>query len=122
MLGRDGISVPSEGDQRVMTSGLHYSVRVSARAKRCIIRLRGPSLVEVVVPKSFAQTLIPQILEEQMDWIIRKQAEVGRLEVQCRPECIALESVGDTWTLTYQYDDTDSVSVRHEPWFNLHVF
>jgi predicted metal-dependent hydrolase len=97
-------------------------VRVSARAKRCIIRLRGPSLVEVVVPKSFDQTLIPQILEEQMDWIIRKQAEVGRLEVQCRPECIALESVGETWTLTYQYDDTDSVSVREQPGFNLHVF
>lgn len=110
-----------EGYKGETDSGLHYSVRVSSRAKRCIIKFWGSSFVEVVVPRSFDQTLIPQMMDEQMDRIIRKQEEARRLEMQNRPESIVLKSVGETWKVSYQDNRTGDVFVREQPWYNLHV-
>ena len=110
-----------EYDQGKTGSGLRYSVRESARAKRCIIKIWGPSLVEVVVPKGFDQTLIPRIMEEQTDLIVRKQQEFRILERLYKPERIGLKAVGETWQVSYQEDGTGDVSVREQPGYNLHL-
>ena len=77
-------------------SGLHYYVRVSARTKRCIIKIWGSSLVEVVVPKDFDRFRVEQIMEKQTDRIIHKQEKVRILEKKYRPAMIALKAVTAT--------------------------
>ena len=115
MFGGETTLVTLEYDQGKTGSGLRYSVRESARAKRCIIKIWGPSLVEVVVPKGFDQTLIPQMVEERTDRIIRKQQEFRILERLYKPERICLKAVGETWQVSYQEDSTGDVSVREQP-------
>ena len=110
-----------EYDQGKTGSGLGYSVRESARAKRCIIKIWGSSFVEVVVPKGFDRTLLPQIMEEQTDRIIHKQQESRILERRYKPESICLKAVGETWQVSYQHDITGGVSVWEQPGYNLHV-
>ena len=110
-----------EGDQEETSCGLRYSVRESGRAKRCIIKIWGSSFVEVVVPKGFDRTLIPQMVEDQADLIIHKQEKSRILENQYKPESIFLKAVDETWQVSYQHDGTGDVYVREHPGYNLLV-
>ena len=121
MFGAETTQLTLEDDQGKTGSGLRYSIRESGRAKRCIIKIWDSSSVEVVVPKGFDRTLIPQILEEQTDRIIRKQKESRILERQYKPGSICIKAVGETWQVSYQHDGTGDVSVREQPGYNLLV-
>ena len=104
-------------------SGLHYSVRVSARAKRCIIKIWGSYLVEVVVPKEFDRSWINQIMEEHTDRIIHKQENARILEVAYRPAAISLKAIRETWEVCYDSaNNTKSGFVKEQPGSKLHVF
>ena len=102
-------------------SGLRYSVRVSVRAKRCIIKIWSASLVEVVVPGDFDRSRIGQIMEEQMDRIIHKQEKLRLLEMQYKPEIITLKSVSETWEVAYAYGTTGGVRIVEQDESNLSV-
>ena len=102
-------------------SGLRYSVRVSARAKRCIIKIWSASSVEVVVPGDFDRSRIGQIMEEQMDRIIHKQEKLRLLEMQYKPEIITLKSVSETWEVSYAYGTTGGVRIVEQDESNLSV-
>lgn len=49
-----------------------YTVRVSTRAKRVNLCVRPHTGLEVVVPKRFDQSRIPQLLQENSQWIEKK--------------------------------------------------
>ena len=102
-------------------SGLRYSVRVSARAKRCIIKIWGSTLVEVVVPKDFDWSWVEQIMEELTDRIIHKQEKARILEMKYKPAMIALKAVTATWEVSYDDDSADGVFVREQRGPKLHV-
>ena len=102
-------------------SGLNYSVRISARVKRCIIKIWGSSLVEVVVPKDFDRSWIKQMIEEETDRIIQKQKKSRIFEMKYKPAMIALKAVNATWEVSYGDDSTDGVFVRERPGSKIDV-
>ncbi len=102
-------------------SGLRYSVRVSARAKRCIIKIWSASSVEVVVPGDFDRSRIGQIMEEQTDRIIHKQEKLRLLEMQYKPSMITLKSVNETWDVSYGYGTIGGVRIVEQDESNLSV-
>ena len=113
--------MPLEGYKGETESGLNYSVRVSARAKRCIIKIWGSSLVEVVVPTDFDRSCVKQIMEEQTDLIIHKQEKARILKMKYKPAMIELKAVTATWEVSYDDDNTGGVFVREQPGSKLHV-
>jgi len=102
-------------------SGLHYSVRVSARAKRVTIKIWGSSLVEVVVPKDFDRPWIKKIMEEHADLIIHKQEKARIQEMEYKPGMITLKAVTETWEVSYDDESADGVVVREQPGSQIRV-
>ena len=52
----------------MLWKGIEYSLRVSQRAKRVILKV-GVNGLEVVVPRRFGKRRLPEILEANRDWI-----------------------------------------------------
>ena len=67
--------------------GIEYSVRVSHRAKRVILKV-GVNGLEVVVPRWFGKRRLPEILEAHRDWIEKEIQRVKEFPAPAAPECV----------------------------------
>lgn len=57
-------------------AGLTYSIRYSDRAKRCSLRIKSDSTIEVVLPQGVPSQKAEALIQENQDWICRKQSQV----------------------------------------------
>jgi predicted metal-dependent hydrolase len=81
-----------------------YTVRVSKRARRAIIRIDWSRGVEVVVPIWYRKALVPEILARHHHWIERTMARMAQLQqtdglasVETVPAQVSLPALGETW-------------------------
>ncbi len=76
-----------------------YSLRESTRAKRVLLRVSPRTGLEVVVPKRFDRSLLPEILRRHRDWIEGKLNEYVHESTPppSIPARIVLTAVGQDW-------------------------
>lgn len=91
-------------------AGLPYSVRVSAKARRVILRFCPLKGFEVIIPRGFPASRVPDIVERKRDWIQRTQA---RLEAEgffydaaeAFPDAVHLKAVDRRYGIVYERGD-----------------
>lgn len=110
-----------------------YTVRVSARARYVRLRLSVAEGLVVVVPKGFDTRRLPQMLASRADWIEKAWARLtargvrkdtsGESVVPSRepPHSLALEAVGESWTVSYHRTHAAGVMVRQRERNKLEV-
>lgn len=86
-----------------------YTVRESPRAKHLRLKLSLQKGLEVIVPKGFDRSRIPEILMKKKRWI---QSTKGKIDQQAKfiipesdivlPDHISLRAIGESWRLHYQ--------------------
>lgn len=84
------------------TSGQHWRVRVSDRARRMSIHVLAGGCVEIVTPPWMRQSAIEQFVHRHRAWVERKVSECRfRLPgtPQTVPDRIELEACGEVWHL-----------------------
>ena len=81
--------------------GIEYSLRVSHRAKRVILKV-GVNGLEVVVPRWFSKRRLPEILEAHRDWIEKESQRVKEFPSPAAPECVNLNAIDEHWRVNYQ--------------------
>jgi hypothetical protein len=87
----------------------HYRVRESLKAKHVSLKMTVQGGLEVIVPRGFDQSRIPEILQNKQIWIERT---IGRLEEQRQqlaldyshtlPEELPLRAIDQLWQVDYQ--------------------
>ncbi|MDO8691644.1 MAG: DUF45 domain-containing protein [Dehalococcoidia bacterium] len=81
-----------------------YTLRVSARARQVRIEVSARHGLVVVVPKGFARSRIPAVLQGRQDWIERALGRLGRSAAVIAPPLdlprqIALRAIGEDWVV-----------------------
>lgn len=91
-----------------------YRVRRSARARHVNLIIDPVDGLVVVVPRSFDERLIPELIHEQRSWIEARLAKFSRTiaasERWQRPVHVDLTATNEIWTLDYH--TTESATVR----------
>ena len=87
---------------------LDYSIRESSRARHVSIKVSLQGHIEVVVPKGFDSTRVPEILYTRQDWIRKTrhclQSQTDALapeHFEMRPTTLELRSHSKTWQVLY---------------------
>jgi hypothetical protein len=99
---------------------LTYRVRPHARARHVRIVVSRRAGVVVTIPRGFDRQRIPGILEQKRDWLE---------EMLCRfpltpfrpPERIMLPSIAEEWTVAYEAENAQRVTLRGLGERRLHV-
>jgi hypothetical protein len=82
-----------------------YTVRISPRAKNVRLSIGSRKGLEVIVPRGFDQVLIPDILAEKRQWILKHMDNWKRLQEmtpsRILPETIDFTGVREQWTVRY---------------------
>ena len=89
----------------MLRKGIEYSLRVSNRAKRVILKV-GVNGQGVVVPKRFGKRRLPGILEANREWIENELQRVEESPSLAAPECINLIAIDELWQVNYQSHPT----------------
>jgi predicted metal-dependent hydrolase len=86
-----------------------YQVRVSQRAKNVSIHISHQGKVEVVVPRGFDQSCIPEIVSKRQEWIARttqrlemERQTVPAIATEPLPQQVWLQSIPEKWTVSYR--------------------
>jgi predicted metal-dependent hydrolase len=105
-----------------------YTIRESSRAKHVRITLSLQDGLVVVVPKGFDRGRIPSLLEKKRRWIgnALKRTEEQRQLLQSEPvgvlpEQLALQGIGQQWTIEYRSRQSPRVTVVERPGYRLLV-
>ncbi|MBI1389950.1 MAG: DUF45 domain-containing protein [bacterium] len=84
-------------------------IQVNARAKRVLLKASARGNLVVVIPRWFRRSLIPQILEDNREWLeatqrrLRRQMKELEAESMGRPaKIIHLRAIQETWSVRYQ--------------------
>ena len=104
-------------------TGLRYSLRVSARAKYARLSVSAEDGLAIVIPKRFARSRVPELIEERREWIRLAEERVAddrefveRLRATTRrPSEIYLEAARSKWTVQYVASASDRVVSRELP-------
>jgi len=101
-----------------------YTIRVSPRAKRVILKISSRHGLEVVIPKGFSQRNIPKILSEKKAWIeqgFRQMESKGQvLARSCDlPVAIHFQSVNKGFQVEYVPLPNGRLSLSHRTGSNL---
>ena len=96
---------------------IDYQVRVSSRAKHPRLKLSAHDGLVVIVPNGFDVTRIPSVVESKREWIHRSEE---RLREESKfllsehagqpPERIALQAIGQDWSVAYRKTDAANVT------------
>ena len=89
-----------------------YTVRVSPRAKRVILKAIPGKGLEVVVPKGFNQRRLPAILQSKRPWIEQTLLRLSKEKELVVPTHIYLKAVDEHWQVQYKPTSDSRVSVR----------
>jgi predicted metal-dependent hydrolase len=88
----------------IHTSGLSLHVRESARAKRLILQVCPPGLLEVIVPRGTKPKDVQAFVESNRGWIESKRRSLKldeRATEPTLPESIELAAIGQTISIEY---------------------
>ena len=94
---------------------VEYTVRESSRAKRVIIKVWPSNQVEVVVPKGFNLSRLPDILKRQFEWISAQKNKYRQMRKSFRPNTINLRAVNQVWRVHYVKESTEPLSITENP-------
>ena len=101
-----------------------FTVRESARARHVRLHLSLAEGLVVVVPRGFDMRRLPQMLADKAEWVEKAWARLTAKGVRKGPNgpstaalrepprSIALEAVGETWTVTYRRTRAAGVTVK----------
>ena len=79
-----------------------YTIRVSQRAKRVILKVSGRNGLEVVVPRGFDTKRLQKILKANEAWIATQLQKSMQSPGQSKPEHIDLSAIDQRWQVEYQ--------------------
>lgn len=79
-----------------------YTIRVSQRAKRVILKLSERNGLEVVVPHGFDTRRVPRILKANKVWIANQLQKAKQSLNLTKPEHIDLSAIDQRWQVEYQ--------------------
>ena len=79
-----------------------YTIRVSQRAKRVILKVSGRNVLEVVVPRGFDTKWLPEILKANEAWITNQLQNAMQSPSQSNPEQIDLSAIDQRWQVEYR--------------------
>lgn len=84
----------------------HYTLRVSARARRLQLRVTPWGEVEVVVPRHVPLSRVPPFVREHRAWLKRTLAKMRALQISppdnSLPERITLAALEEEWRIDYR--------------------
>lgn len=103
-----------------------YTVRESPRAKHVRLMLSLQDGLVVVVPMGFDRGRIPNLLQKKKRWLANASQ---RIEAQRKfsesepplPERMALQGIGEDWTIEYRQKKSSRVTVVERPGYRLLV-
>ena len=98
-----------------------YILRESTRAKRVIIKVWPSNQVEVVVPKGFNPSRLPDILKRQSEWISSQKNKYRQMRKSLRPDTINLRAINQAWKVHYVKESTETLSITENPDLTLMV-
>lgn len=105
-----------------------YKIRESLKAKHVSLRMSVQGGLEVIIPKGFDQSRIPEILQNKQSWI---EKTIGRLEEQRQrlalevshklPDELAIRAIDQIWHVNYRSTNTARVTLteKKESWLIL---
>ena len=77
--------------RRMSGPSVAYTVRESSRAKRVIIKVWPSNQVEVVVPRGFNLSRLPDILNRESEWISDQKNKYHQMGKPFKPDIIDSE-------------------------------
>jgi len=99
-----------------------YTVRESKRAKHVRLTLSVRDGLVVVVPVGCDRSRIDEFVQQQASWIERAATRIAAqavapatLVTNSPPRRIALQAIGEEWTVEYQRSRSPSVTVTERP-------
>lgn len=109
-----------------MSATSTYTVRESLRAKHVRLTLSLQDGLVIVVPKGFDRGRIPSLFQKKKRWLanaserIEAQRKVSESEPPL-PERMALQGIGEEWTIEYGPKKSLRVTVVERPGYRLLV-
>ncbi|ACF45834.1 protein of unknown function DUF45 [Prosthecochloris aestuarii DSM 271] len=94
-----------------MSYDIAYSVKVNHRLKYARLSIGARGELVVLVPSSFDQTLIPDLVRQKKEWIAQTRKKVmadqqqsrGPSDVACElPSRLVLHSINEVWQVSYR--------------------
>ena len=92
-----------------------YNLRESTRAKRVFIKVWPSNQVEVVVPKGFNLSRLPDILKRQSEWISSQKNKYRHMRKPSRPDTINLRAINQVWKVRFVKESTETPSITENP-------
>lgn len=96
-----------------------YEVRVSDRAKHVSIRVSHLGTVEVVIPRGFDRTKVPEIVKTRQEWIRKTTRKVESERQRFRaepagalPDRLILRALSEEWQVIYKPTGGDRLTLR----------
>ncbi|MDM7323246.1 MAG: DUF45 domain-containing protein [Gammaproteobacteria bacterium] len=81
-----------------------YTVRISSRAKRLLLRFHPEKGPEIISPTRLSARQVGDVLEHHRTWIERHLPNLRTWPEDSLPESIDLPAVGQRWGLTHVPD------------------
>jgi predicted metal-dependent hydrolase len=95
-----------------------YRVRESSRARHVSIKVHLNGQVEVVVPRGFDQTQVPQLLRRRLAWLHqtveqlkRQTANLTEDHFEIKPQQLQLRSRQEIWQVLYQSNTPQALTL-----------
>jgi len=102
-----------------MNEPILYQIRISQRAKHVSFRMSVHNGLEVVVPRGYNVSKIPQLVEKKRNWIesierrfARHRRDFPPQPKEILPAEIALPAVNEIWKVEYHQKNSSSVILR----------
>jgi len=89
-----------------------YTIRVSHRAKRVILKVSKHNGLEVVVPRGFNSKRLAPILAANQAWITDQLEKAEHRPTLARPEHIDLSAIGQRWEVEYSTGHDGRLTVQ----------
>lgn len=98
----------------------HYKIRESPKAKHVSLRMSVQGGLEVIIPKGFDQSRIPEILQNKQGWI---EKTIGRLEEQRQqlaleshqlPDSLSLRAIDQIWQVEYVSTNASRITLTEK--------
>ena len=107
--------------KRMSGPSVAYTVRESSRAKRVIVKVWPSNQVEVVVPRGFNLSRLPDILNRESEWISDQKNKYRQMGKPFKPDIIELRAINQVWRVHYVKESTETLLVTEIPDLTLMV-
>lgn len=104
-----------------------YTVRTSARARRCYIKVSPVGQVEVILAKGVQEQYAHQFITRHRDWVKKKLAKYADMRAEPHlsssvPERVKLTFTGQDWTVKSRLNQEKTCIVEAQSDSMLHLF